>query len=106
MMINPHEILPLRAGKKEINVKRRIPMWRVSPVPFEQMDEGMRAIVRASDEALGGSEWIQAFAHAPDIYKPFVRFYYEYIMTDRAGISLKLTELVRHVVAEKNQCQL
>jgi len=106
MMINPHEILPLRAGKKEINVKRRIPMWRVSPVPFAEMDEGMRAIVQASDEALGGSEWIQAFAHAPDIYKPFVRFYYEYIMTDRAGISLKLTELVRHVVAEKNQCQL
>ena len=31
-------------------------MWRVSPVPFEEMDEGMRAIVRASDEALGGAE--------------------------------------------------
>ena len=81
-------------------------MLRVSPVPFEAMDDGMRALVQASDEALGGSEWIQAFAHAPDIYKPFARFYYEYIMTDRAGISLKLTELVRHVVAEQNQCQL
>jgi hypothetical protein len=56
-------------------------MWRVSPVPVAEMDEGMRAVVRASDEALGGSEWIQAFAHAPDIYKPFVGFYYEYIMT-------------------------
>lgn len=81
-------------------------MWRVEPVPFEQLDEGMRALMRASDEALGGSEWIQAFAHAPEIYKPFVKFYYEYIMTERAGISVKLTELVRHMVAEKNQCQL
>ena len=62
--------------------------------------------MRASDEALGGSGWIQAFAHAPEIYKPFVKFYYEYIMTERAGISVKLTELVRHMVAEKNQCQL
>src|SRR5215207_318388 len=81
-------------------------MWRVDPVPFEQLDEGMRALMRASDEALGGSEWIQAFAHAPEIYKPFVKFYYDYIMTERAGISVKLTELVRHMVAEKNQCQL
>jgi len=92
--------------QKEIKVQRRIPMLRVSPVPFAEMDEGMRALVQASDEALGGSEWIQAFAHAPDIFKPFARFYYDYIMTDRAGISLKLTELVRHVVAEQNECQL
>lgn len=81
-------------------------MLRVSTVPFERMDKDMMAIVRASDEALGGSEWIQAFAHAPEIYKTFVQFYYSYIMTDRAGISVKLTELVRHKVAEKNQCQL
>lgn len=81
-------------------------MSRISPVPFEDMDEEMLAIVRTSDEAAGGSEWIQAYAHAPEIFKPFVRFYYDYIMTDRAGISLKLTELLRHVVAEKNQCQL
>ena len=81
-------------------------MVRVSPVPFEKMDEGMRALVRASDEALGGSEWLQAFAHTPDLFKPFARFYYDHIMTERAGISLKLTELVRHVVAEQNECQL
>src|SRR5262249_12078827 len=86
-------------------MQRRIWMVRVRPVPFTEMDEGMRALVQASDEALGGSEWIQAFAHAPDIFKPFARLYYEYIMTDRAGVSLKLTELVRHVVAEQNQCR-
>jgi hypothetical protein len=81
-------------------------MARVTPVPFECMDDDMREIARKSDEAAGGSEWIQAYAHAPEIFKPFVRFYYEHIMTDRPGISLKLTELLRHVVAEKNQCQL
>jgi alkylhydroperoxidase family enzyme len=81
-------------------------MLRISPVPFEDMNEDMRAIVRTSDAIAGGSEWVQAYAHAPDIFVPFVRFYYEYLMTDRGGISLKLTELMRHVVAEKNQCQL
>lgn len=50
-------------------------MLRIRPVPFAEMDDGMRALVRASDEALGGSEWLQAFAHAPDIFKPFARFY-------------------------------
>jgi hypothetical protein len=93
-------------AETELKEEGGICMWRVEPVPFEQLDEGMRALMRASDEALGGSEWIQAFAHAPEIYKPFVKFYYEYIMTERAGISVKLTELVRHMVAEKNQCQL
>jgi hypothetical protein len=34
-------------------------MLRIRPVPFEAMDEGMRALVQASDEALGGSEWLQ-----------------------------------------------
>jgi len=81
-------------------------MLRIRPVPFEAMDDGMRALVTASDEALGGSEWLQAFAHTPDLFKPFARFYYDHIMTERAGISLKLTELVRHVVAEQNECQL
>ncbi len=81
-------------------------MSRLSPVPFEEMDQEMLAIVKASDEAAGGSEWIQVYAHAPETFKPFVRFYYDYIMVDRAGIDLKLTELLRHVVAEKNQCQL
>jgi hypothetical protein len=64
---------------------------RVRPVPFEAMDEGMRALVQASDEALGGSEWLQAFANAREIFKPFARFYYDDIMTDRAGISLKFS---------------
>jgi hypothetical protein len=43
----------------------------------------MRAIVQASDGARGGSEGIQAFAHTPDIEKPFGRFYDEGICRTR-----------------------
>ena len=81
-------------------------MPRVSAVPYSEMDSEIQAIVRASDESLGGSEWIQYFCHSPELYKSFVKFYYSHIMTDRMGISVKLTELVRHKVAEKNDCRL
>ena len=81
-------------------------MLRISKVPFEQVDPELQHIMQQSDEVLGGSEWIQVFAHTPELYKPFVKFYYSHIMTDAGGISLKLTELVRHKVALINQCQL
>jgi hypothetical protein len=57
-----------------------------------------------SDDALGGSEWIQVFSQTPDLYKAFVDFYYKHIMVEGDGISLKLTELVRRKVALINQC--
>ena len=40
------------------------------------------------------------------LYKTFVDFYYTHIMTDAYGISVKLTELVRHKVAQINECHL
>ena len=49
-------------------------MWQMSAVLFAEMDEGMQAMVQASDDALSGSEWIEAVTHAPDISNPFVRF--------------------------------
>jgi len=33
-------------------------MPRVAPLPYEEMEPEIQAIVQASDEALGGSEWI------------------------------------------------
>ena len=59
-----------------------------------------------SDAALGGSEWLQVFSQTPDLYKAFSKFYYEHIMTDSDGISVKLTELIRHKIALINQCHL
>ena len=81
-------------------------MPRVTPIPYEKMDPEIQAIVRASDEALGGSEWIQYFCHPTELYKQFVKFYYSRVVTDDNGISVKLTELMRHTVAVHNACTL
>jgi hypothetical protein len=81
-------------------------MLRISKVPFQQVHPELQQAMRASDAALGGSEWIQVFAQTPDLYRNFAKFYYDHIMTDADGISVKLTELVRHKVALVNQCSL
>jgi hypothetical protein len=81
-------------------------MPRVAPVVYENMEPDIQAIVQASDDALGGSEWIQYFCHPAELYKNFVKFYYTYVMTDANGLSVKLTELVRHTVAVHNACTL
>ena len=52
-------------------------MPRVSAVPYSKMDSELKAIVRASDEALNGSEWVQYFCHPTKLYKSFVKFYYK-----------------------------
>lgn len=79
---------------------------RVSKVPADQVDDGIRDLMDASEQALGGSEWIQVMAQSPDLYKDFARFYYDHIMVDREGIDIRLTELVRHRVATHNACYL
>ena len=79
---------------------------RVSKVPADQVDDDIRDLMDASEEALGGSEWIQVMAQSPDLYKDFARFYYDHVMTDRDGLTIRLTELVRHRVATWNECYL
>jgi hypothetical protein len=81
-------------------------MPRVSAVPYAKMDSELRAIVQASDEALNGSEWVQYFCHPKELYKSFVKFYYEHIATEEYGISWKLSEMMRHMVAVHNGCSL
>jgi hypothetical protein len=87
-------------------VGREEAMPRVAAMPYETMEPAIQEIVKASDEALGGSEWIQYFCHPAELYKDFVKFYYSRIMTDGNGLSVKLTELVRHTVAVHNSCTL
>ena len=79
---------------------------RVSKVPVDRVDDGIKELMNASSQALGGNEWIQVFAHSPELYKDFAGFYYDHIMTDEGGVSLKLTEIVRHRVALHNECYL
>jgi hypothetical protein len=81
-------------------------MPRVAAVAYDQMEPAIQDIVKASDDALGGSEWIQYFCHPAELYKEFVKFYYSRIMTDANGLSVKLTELMRHTIAVHNQCTL
>ena len=81
-------------------------MPRVSAVRYAKMDAELQAIVKASDEALGGSQWVQYFCHSKELYKSFVKFYYEHIAAEEHGISWKLTEMMRHMVAVHNGCSL
>ncbi|MGB1881043.1 MAG: hypothetical protein ACPHTD_10035 [Gammaproteobacteria bacterium] len=81
-------------------------MLRISKVPYEELPTELQQTMHMSDEALGGSEWIQVFSQTPDLYKDFVQFYYNHIMAEGDGISVKLTELVRRKVALINQCSL
>lgn len=81
-------------------------MSHISKIPFERLDQHLQTSMRESDAALGGSEWLQVLAHTPELYKSFSKFYYEHIMADSDGVSVKLTELVRHKIALINQCHL
>ena len=51
---------------------------RVSKVPVEQIPASLRATMEDVDSAIGGSEWMQVFAHAPEMYGDFVKFYYDH----------------------------
>ena len=81
-------------------------MIRMPKLPYEQVHPELKETMALSDAVLGGSEWIQYFAHTPDLYRNFKKWYYEYIMAENDGISIRLTELVRHKVAQHNQCKL
>ena len=81
-------------------------MIRMPKLPYEQVHPELKETMALSDAVLGGSEWIQYFAHTPDLYRNFKKWYYEFIMNENDGISIRLTELVRHKVAQHNQCKL
>lgn len=81
-------------------------MPRVSPVPFEQIPVDLQAIMREYDKELGGSEFVQVFAHAPEVFRSFIRFYFPLVSETRGTVDMKLTELVRMKVAQKNECNL
>ena len=81
-------------------------MARVSNLPLAQVRPDLRKIMHQYDEELGGSEFVQVFAHAPDLYKRFVEFYFGLVLNSRGAVTMKITELARLKVAEKNDCFL
>jgi hypothetical protein len=81
-------------------------MTRVSAIPFENIDPELQTVMREYDKELGGSEFVQVFAHAPQVFKSFINFYFPLVSETRGSIDMKLTELARMKVAEKNECNL
>lgn len=81
-------------------------MARVSALPFEQVPPNLQDIMHAYDEELGGSEFVQIFAHAPEVYRSFIDYYFKLVLEPRGSINGEITELVRMMVATKNDCFL
>jgi hypothetical protein len=81
-------------------------MAYVSLVPFAQVDPEIQDIMRTYDEEYMGSDFIRAFAHAPGVFKSFVKYYFPLIFETRGSLDMRLTEMVRLKVAEKNDCNL
>ena len=46
------------------------------------------------------------FVIRTELYKSFVKFYYEHVATEEYGLSWKLSEMMRHMVAVHNGCTL
>jgi len=81
-------------------------MPRISEIPFEEIDPELQTVMREYDKELGGSEFVQVFAHAPEVFKSFINFYFPLVSETRGSIDMRLTELARIKVAEKNECNL
>ena len=81
-------------------------MPRVSLVPFAKVDPELQKVMGEYDEELGGSEFVRVFAHAPETFKRFIGFYFPLITETRGTIDMRITELARLKVAEKNGCAL
>lgn len=81
-------------------------MARVSAVPFEQIDPELQKVMHHYDEELGGSGFVQVLAHKPDVFKSFINYYFPLVTETRGSVDMKLTELARLKVAEKNNCAL
>ena len=75
-------------------------------VPFDKVEPELQKIMSEYDLELGGSEFVRVFAHAPEVFKSFISFYFPLITQTRGSIDMRLTELARLKVAEKNGCAL
>jgi hypothetical protein len=80
-------------------------MAYVSQVPFTQVDSEIQDM-RTYDKVYMGSDFIRAFAHAPEVFKSFVKYYFPLIFETRRSLDMPLTEMVRLKVAERNDCNM
>lgn len=81
-------------------------MARLSEVPFEKVPKDLQAVMRQYDEELGGSGFVQVFAHAPEVFRSFIEYYFPLELKTRGVVDPTITELARLMVAQKNNCHL
>ena len=81
-------------------------MAHLSDVPFPQIPDYLQGIMHAYDDELGGSGFVQVFAHAPEVFKHFIDFYFKLELETRGAVDGVITELARLMVAQKNNCHL
>ena len=81
-------------------------MNRVSSVPYENIPDYLQNIMREYDVELGGSEFVQVLAHAPETFKSFIDYYFGLVTENKGKVDMVITELVRLMVARKNDCFL
>lgn len=81
-------------------------MTRISALPFEDIPEDLQDVMRDYDKELGGSEFVNVFAHAPETFRKFIDFYFPLVTETRGTVDMKLTELARLRVAQRNDCHL
>jgi hypothetical protein len=81
-------------------------MANLSAIPFDQVPVDLQAIMHQYDEELGGSGFVQVLAHAPEVFRKFIDFYFPLELETRGAVTTKITELARLMVAQKNECGL
>ncbi|NNL85682.1 MAG: hypothetical protein HKP27_08525 [Myxococcales bacterium] len=81
-------------------------MARVSALPVENLSDDLRDVMLQYDEELGGSGFVRVLAHAPETFQSFIDYYFPLVSETRGRIDMRLTELTRLKVAERNDCDL
>ena len=81
-------------------------MSRISSLAFEDTPTYLQEIMREYDVELGGSEFVSVFAHAPETFKSFIDYYFGLVTKTSGKVDMVLTELVRLMVAKRNDCFL
>lgn len=81
-------------------------MAHISSLPFDQIDADVQQIMQTYDKEYGGSEFVQVFAHASEVFTSFCNYYFPLIFEARGSLDMKLTEMVRLKVAQHNDCAL
>lgn len=81
-------------------------MARLSSIPFDELDDDLKEVMRAYDVELGGSGFVRVLAHAPETFKAFIAYYFPLVTETRGRVDMRLTELARLKVAEHNDCHL